>query len=84
VSDDAPPRWEMVIPWAAGFVAYQLINPGGIARWASGWTRVQGWLHFVPQSWMSASALSFLIAAVVTVVVGTWRRTASPRLDPQL
>jgi hypothetical protein len=38
----------------------------------------------VPQSWMSASALSFLIAAVVTVMVGTWRRTISPRLDPQL
>jgi nucleobase:cation symporter-1, NCS1 family len=83
-SESAPSRWWMLLPWAAGFVAYQLINPGGIARWASAWTRVQGWLHFVPQSWMSASALSFLIAAVVTVIVGTWRRTISPRLDPHL
>jgi len=83
-SQSAPSRWWMLLPWAAGFVAYQLINPGGIARWAAAWTRVQGWLHFVPQSWMSASALSFLVAAVLTVMVGTWRWTVSRRLEPPL
>ena len=28
-SESAPSRWWMLLPWAAGFVAYQLINPGG-------------------------------------------------------
>ena len=83
-SESAPSRWWMLLPWVAGFVAYQLINPGGIPRWASAWTRVQGWLHFVPQSWMSASALSFLVAAVLTVMVGTWRWAVSRRLEPHL
>ena len=83
-SQSAPSRWWMLLPWVAGFVAYQLINPGGIARWASAWTRVQDWLHFVPQSWMSASVLSFLVAAVLTVMVSTWRWAVSRRLEPHL
>ena len=33
---------------------------------------------------MSASALSFLVAAVVTVMVGAWRRPIGPQLDPHL
>jgi len=33
---------------------------------------------------MSASALSFLVAAVLTVIVGTWRWTVSRRLEPHL
>jgi nucleobase:cation symporter-1, NCS1 family len=67
----APSRWWMLLPWAAGFCVYQLINPGGIARWASAWAHVQQWLHVTPQTWMSASVLSFLVAAVLTVVVGS-------------
>ena len=28
LSESAPARWSMVVPWLLGFVAYQLINPG--------------------------------------------------------
>ncbi|MGC3996390.1 MAG: hypothetical protein QM767_02195 [Anaeromyxobacter sp.] len=28
VGDQAPPRPLMMLPWLAGFVAYQLLNPG--------------------------------------------------------
>src|SRR6202035_1179261 len=28
LSAAAPSRWAMLLPWAAGFVVYQLINPG--------------------------------------------------------
>jgi NCS1 family nucleobase:cation symporter-1 len=69
-SPRAPSRWWMLLPWAAGFGVYQLINPGGIGPWVSAWTHVQNWLGFTPQSWMSASALSFLVAAALTVLVG--------------
>ncbi|MFF5262430.1 purine-cytosine permease family protein [Actinomadura viridis] len=69
-SRNAPSRWGMIAAWAIGFAAYQLIYPGGVSWWAGFWQDVQGVLHFTPQSWMSASLLSFLVAGVVTVVIG--------------
>ena len=50
-------------PWLAGFVAYQLINPGYVVVVVDGVEHVHDWLDFTPQSWMSASLLSFLVAA---------------------
>ena len=70
VSDDAPARWEMVIPWIAGFVAYQLINPGTVGWWQRWWLARADDIGFTPQSWMSATIGSFLIAAVLAYVVG--------------
>lgn len=63
-------RWLMLVPWAAGFVMYQLINPGYISWWVSMWASIASWLGFTAQSWMSASILSFVVAAVVTLAVG--------------
>jgi hypothetical protein len=57
----------MVVPWLLGIVMYQLVYPGGVTWWVDKWTTVQGWLHFTPQSWMSASVMSFALAAVVTL-----------------
>ncbi len=68
------PRWETLLPWALGFVAYQLINPGYVSWWVSGWAHVQGWLHFTPQTWMSASLLAFLVAALATLPLGLLAR----------
>jgi putative hydroxymethylpyrimidine transporter CytX len=71
-------RWLMLLPWAAGFVTYQLINPGYVSWWASAWTSFGHAIGFNPASWMSASILSFAVAAAVTVAVGSlhrWRRT---------
>ncbi|HWB67253.1 MAG TPA: cytosine permease [Mycobacteriales bacterium] len=73
VGDAAPPRPVMVLPWALGFAAYQLVDPGGVGWWARGWTTVDDWLHFDVPSWMSASILAFLVAAVATAPV-TWLR----------
>jgi hypothetical protein len=60
----------MLLPWAAGFVTYQLINPGYVSWWASAWTSFGRFIGFTPASWMSASILSFAVAAAVTLLVG--------------
>ena len=69
----------MVVPWVLGFVAYQLINPGYVSWWANWWSDVR---PFDVQSWMSASLLSFAVAALATVPAGLIERTlraAPPR-----
>ncbi|WP_019633637.1 purine-cytosine permease family protein [Actinomadura atramentaria] len=66
----APSRWTMIAAWAVGFAAYQLIYPGSIGWWTRLWTDIADALHFTPQSWMSASLLSFAVAAVAALVIG--------------
>ena len=78
LSDKAPSRWPMLLPWAAGFVTYQLINPGYVSWWAAAWTSFGHAIGFTPASWMSASILSFAVAAVVTLLVGWLTRVAWP------
>jgi NCS1 family nucleobase:cation symporter-1 len=68
LSENAPSRWPMLLPWALGFVTYQLINPGYLSWWVSAWTWVRHLIGFTPASWMSASICSFLIAAVITLL----------------
>jgi nucleobase:cation symporter-1, NCS1 family len=75
-SATAAPRWSLLVPWLLGFAAYQLVNPGTIGWWARDWGHVQSWLHFTPQSWMSASVLSFAVAFVATLLIPA-RRAAS-------
>jgi hypothetical protein len=60
----------MLVPWAAGFVTYQLINPGYVSWWVSAWTSFGRGIGFTPASWMSASILSFAVAAVITLLAG--------------
>jgi putative hydroxymethylpyrimidine transporter CytX len=79
VSEDAPARWEMLIPWAAGFVVYQLVNPGFVASWANFWIARQEDLGIAPPpSWTSASLLSFAVAALLTLAVGRLRPQRLP------
>jgi len=76
LSATARSRWLMLLPWAAGFVTYQLINPGYVSWWASAWTSFGHDIGFTPAGWMSASILSFAVAAVVTLLTGLrlrWR-----------
>jgi NCS1 family nucleobase:cation symporter-1 len=75
ISASAPARWLMLLPWLFGFVVYQLIYPGGVSWWASMWIRIADAIGFTPQTWMSASLMSFVAAAAVTVIV----RVASRR-----
>jgi nucleobase:cation symporter-1, NCS1 family len=70
LSNGAHIRWLMLLPWAVGFGMYQLINPGYVSWWASGWIWVARQVHFTPAGWMSASILSFAVAAVATLLIG--------------
>ncbi|HEY4464703.1 MAG TPA: cytosine permease [Streptosporangiaceae bacterium] len=68
LSQDAPSRWLMLLPWVVGFVTYQLINPGYLSWWVSAWTWVRHLIGFSPASWMSASICSFVVAAAITLL----------------
>jgi len=74
VTESAPSRPALLVPWIAGIVTYQLINPGYVGWWVDRWTTVQGWVHFTPHSWMSASVLSFAVAALLTLPFTVGRR----------
>jgi len=47
--------------WAAGFLVYQVINPGGLAHWSSFWNSVGNWLHTTGHPWLSASVAAYVI-----------------------
>jgi nucleobase:cation symporter-1, NCS1 family len=69
LSAGARSRWPMLLPWAVGFVVYQLINPGYVSWWVSAWTSFGRDIGFTPASWMSASILSFAAAGLVTLLI---------------
>ncbi len=83
LSSASPTRVRMLVPWAVGFVVYQLVNPGYVSWWVSAWQRLAHAVGFRPASWMSASICSFVAAAVVTLAVGflpsTGRRPRAAR-----
>ena len=79
LSVTARTRWLMLLPWAAGFVTYQLINPGYVSWWASAWTHVAHGIGFTPATWMSASICSFTVAAVATLLADGLTSPARPR-----
>jgi len=74
VSETAPARPLLVVPWAAGFVAYQLTLPtffaGPGAGWTAWWSNRQGDLGIDPANGMSASLVSLGVAIVLTGVIG--------------
>jgi NCS1 family nucleobase:cation symporter-1 len=70
LSPAARSRWVMLLPWAAGFVVYQLINPGYVSWWASFWVTLGRDVGFSTAGWMSASILSFAAAGMLTLLAG--------------
>src|SRR3954449_6902729 len=79
VSEDAPARPLMLLPWLIGVLTYQLINPGYVGWWVDRWASVQSWVHFTPHTWMSASVLSFVVASLLTLPITlTSRRRHGP------
>lgn len=66
LSLSSPARWRMLVPWVIGFVAYQMINPGGISAWIGIWHDFNRAIGFHPAGWMSASICSFVVATVAT------------------
>jgi putative hydroxymethylpyrimidine transporter CytX len=68
-SADAPPRWRMLVPWAAGFVAYQLTAPTILAKWPGWegfWRDAQDLLGISPTNGFSASIVALLVAGLLT------------------
>lgn len=85
VVDPGRGRWLLLLPWVAGFVAYQLVNPGLVAGWSSWWADLRDGLGLVPPAWLAASVAAAVAAFVVTAVVATplavgLRGTAAGRL----
>jgi putative hydroxymethylpyrimidine transporter CytX len=71
LSEEAPTRWLMLLPWAAGFVLYELISPAALPYtwWTDFWARAQEYTHIHPTFWTSASLFSFLAAGLVTLLL---------------
>ncbi|MCV7135693.1 cytosine permease [Mycobacterium hodleri] len=81
LTSESAARWLMLVPWALGFVTYQLIYPGQVGWWAQAWGDLAQAIGFVARPWMSASIFSFAVAAALTLVVGgasRWARRRSP------
>ena len=71
-SADAPGRWLMLVPWVAGFVAYQLTAPTVLAKWPAWeafWRDAQDALGISPTNGFSASLVALAVAASLTVAV---------------
>jgi nucleobase:cation symporter-1, NCS1 family len=70
LSEGAPTRWLPLLPWAVGFVVYELISPAELTGWGGGWptfwAHAQNVLHVHPQVWTSASLFSFVVPALLT------------------
>ncbi|HTW20913.1 MAG TPA: cytosine permease [Mycobacteriales bacterium] len=84
VSAVAPARPAMVVPWLLGFVVYQLIEPSAGGWWARLWVHADHGLHLSVRSWMSASILSFAVAALATApgVLARRRRLRAAMMEP--
>jgi hypothetical protein len=63
----------MLLPWAAGFVAYQLTLPtyfdGAFGWWTTWWAARQADLGIAADNGWSASVVSLVVSAVLTAAV---------------
>ena len=57
VSATARGRWWSALPWLAGFVSYQLVNPGAVSWWKGIWPA------WTAPSWLSATLVALLVSA---------------------
>ena len=73
VSASSPGRPLLLLPWALGFVSYQLVLPtyfsGPGAGWTSWWAARQADLGISATSGLSASLVSLTVATVLTALV---------------
>ena len=59
----------MLVPWVAGFVAYQLTAPTVLSAWPGWeafWRHGQDLLHISPTNGFSASLVALAVAALLT------------------
>ncbi len=74
VSEHARFRWQPAVAWLAGFVTYQLINPGAVSGWSDWWGRRAADLPFAMPDWLGASVGSILVGAVAMLLLGRLTR----------
>jgi NCS1 family nucleobase:cation symporter-1 len=81
LSEQAPARWLMLLPWALGFALYELINPATLPYgwWTGFWADAQKFTHIHPTSWTSASLFSFVIAGGTTLALTPLLRKPNPQ-----
>lgn len=80
VTDTAPRRYLMALPWVIGFAAYQVTVPTQLERWpgwGSFWATVQETVHVSPTNGFSGSLVSFVVAGLVTLLCGLAERLRS-------
>lgn len=75
VSDTARFRWQPAVAWVAGFVTYQVVNPGTVAGWSPFWTEVQGQVLDVfgaetLPTWLGATYTSIIVSMAAAVLIG--------------
>lgn len=78
LSENAPARPLLLVPWLLGFVVYQVLNPGSVDWWARIWLRAQDLVGVHPGWWSSASLYSFVAAAACTGVLARLERLPAP------
>ena len=66
----------MTLPWLAGFVSYQLVNPGAVSWWKGLWPA------WTPPSWLSATVVSLLVSAVGAMAGRPAQPAAGGRATP--
>jgi len=67
LTEQARTRPGLLLAWLAGFVLYQLINPGYLAYWSGFWTRLGTDLHVLGHAWLSASISAFAVSLVLAL-----------------
>jgi NCS1 family nucleobase:cation symporter-1 len=80
VGDNPPQRWVMLLPWFAGFVAYQLVSPTYVAKWTSWqgfWMDVRESLGITSTTALSAAITAFVVAGALTLLLGRTGRSAA-------
>lgn len=73
IGSAAPARLHMLLPWVAGFAAFQLVSPTYVtnfAAWQQLWQHLQDTLGIPTANGWSATLVSFAVAGALTVVCG--------------
>jgi purine-cytosine permease-like protein len=82
LSPRAPSRPLMLLAWVVGLAVYQVVNPGAVADWSDVWLGAQRALGLTPPpSWLSASLLSFVAAAVLAAALAPLDRRSARKID---
>lgn len=88
LSQTSPLRPAMFGSWFAGFIAYQLVNPGYVNGWNDFWVWVQELIGFTPPTWLAASWFALAVGAAATLLFGSMegagrRNTSLPTANAQ-